>query len=162
MSSVRVTASHEPLGSAGCGSASPFAPGRTSVARANFKGSAWLYRVYVPRAYDPSTPLPLIVQHPGWGMSAKDEEEGAGITQLADALGFLSVTAQGQGDNDAWGGPWYSWNAVGTTRSPGPAGPICTQAANSPSYCYTSCAPCGDAHVGIGTGLRVRSQAATL
>merc|ERR1719440_528576 len=46
-------------------------------------------------------------------------------------------------DNSHGGGPWYSWNAVGTTQSPGPAGATCTQAANAPSYCYQSC-PCRD------------------
>ena len=41
------------------------------------------------------------------------------------------------------GGPWYSWNAVGTTQSPGPGGYTCTTKANYPEYCYTSCDGCG-------------------
>eukprot|EP00966_Prymnesium_polylepis_P335868 7391197-Prymnesium_polylepis.1 len=72
-------------------------------------------------------------------MSAKSEEAGAGITLYAESEGFISVTPQGMNDNPNYGGPWYSWNAAGTTQSPGPGGPTCTQAASAPSYCYTSC-----------------------
>eukprot|EP00746_Dinoflagellata_sp_MGD_P129040 gnl/MRDRNA2_/MRDRNA2_63299_c0_seq2.p1 gnl/MRDRNA2_/MRDRNA2_63299_c0~~gnl/MRDRNA2_/MRDRNA2_63299_c0_seq2.p1 ORF type:complete len:538 (+),score=70.55 gnl/MRDRNA2_/MRDRNA2_63299_c0_seq2:153-1616(+) len=77
-------------------------------------------------------------------MKAKTEEQGCGIGLYADEGGFISVTPQGMNDNPSWGGPWYSWNAVGSTQSPGPAGPTCTKAASDPSYCYTSCKPCTD------------------
>jgi len=100
--------------------------------------------VYVPSNYEKNTPMPIILQFPGWTMSAKQEEAGAGITARADHLGFISVTPQGAGDNSNYGGPWYSWNAVGSTQSPGPAGPTCTQAGNNPSYCYESCGSCKD------------------
>ena len=53
-----------------------------------------LIQVYVPKSYDAKTPLPLIIQHPGWGLSAKSEEAGAGITGYADSSQFISVTAQ--------------------------------------------------------------------
>jgi len=77
-------------------------------------------------------------------MSAQGEETGAGITLFAESKGFISVTPQGMNDNSHYGGSWYSWNAVGSTQSPGPAGPTCTSAANAPTYCYNSCAPCRD------------------
>merc|ERR1719160_2247822 len=77
-------------------------------------------------------------------MNAKTEEKGCGITLYADQNGFISVTPQGMNDNPNYGRPWYSWNCVGTTQSPGPGGPTCTQKANYPSYCYTSCKPCTD------------------
>ena len=140
LTSVRYdAATHRPKGSAGCGQASPYKLGVTTVATAKHGGAEWTFRVYVPAAYDSSTPLPLILQHPGWGVSAASEEEGAGITALADRLGFVSVTPQGMDDNSHNGGPWYSWNAVGSTRSPGPDGPTCTADANYPTYCYESC-----------------------
>lgn len=88
--------------------------------------------------------MPLILQHPGWGMTARSEENGAGITGYAESKGFISVTPQGGNDNHHSGGPWYSWNAVGTTQSPGAAGATCTSEANFPSYCYHSCKPCSD------------------
>eukprot|EP00440_Ansanella_granifera_P039911 gb/GFBE01043287.1/.p1 GENE.gb/GFBE01043287.1/~~gb/GFBE01043287.1/.p1 ORF type:complete len:577 (+),score=93.70 gb/GFBE01043287.1/:1-1731(+) len=130
---------HQPRKSAGCGKKSPYAAGKTTAVTATYAGTRWHYRIYVPAAYDRNTPLPVILQFPGWGMSAKVEENGAGISALADRLGYISVTPQGKDDNDNWGGPWYSWNAVGSTQSPGPAGPTCTWAANHADYCYSSC-----------------------
>ena len=139
-SSVRYDpASHVAKGSSGCGSKSPYPLGKTTVATGEYAGVKWTFRVYVPSSYDKSTPVPLVLQHPGWGMSAQQEEKGAGITTYAEKEGFISVTPQGMNDNPNYGGPWYSWNAVGSTQSPGPAGATCTSAANYPSYCYTSC-----------------------
>jgi len=131
-------------GSSGCGKTSPYKAGKTSVATGTYAGVSWTWRVYVPKTYDSNKPYPLIIQHPGWGMNAKSEESGAGITGYADTYGFISVTAQGGNDNPNSGGPWYSWNAAGTTQSPGPGGPTCTSAASAPSYCYTSCGSCSD------------------
>lgn len=103
----------------------------------------WTYLVYMPKEYDSKTPMPLIVHHHGWGLTAKAEEKGAGIAALADKLGVIVVTPQGMGDNTHAGGPWYSWNAVGSTQSPGPGGDTCTSKANHGSYCYTSCGKTG-------------------
>jgi polyhydroxybutyrate depolymerase len=133
---------HQAIKSSGCGKSSPYSAGKTVTATATYVGIKWTYLIYVPSSYDKNTPMPLILQHPGWGMTAKQEESGAGITSWAESKGFISVTPQGNGDNTNRGGPWYSWNSVGTTQSPGPAGATCTSAANYPSYCYTSCSPC--------------------
>lgn len=142
--SIRFDAKKHVAGkSSGCGNPSPYTPGQTTVARGTYDGVDWLYRIYVPQAYDPNVAWPLILQFPGWGVSAAVEEKGAGITQRADSLGYISVTPQGMNDNSHWGGPWYSWNAVGSTQSPGKAGPTCTSAASTQSYCYSSC-PCQD------------------
>jgi len=137
-------ATHVPRASAGCGKPSPYRAGVTSVATGTYAGVKWTYRIYVPKSYSNKEPMPLILQHPGWGMDARSEESGAGITLFAEKRGFISVTPQGGSDNPNWGGPWYSWNAVGTSQSPGPAGPTCTQKANHPDYCYTSCNKCSD------------------
>lgn len=48
---------------------------------------------------------------------------------------------QGSGDYHGKGGPWYSWNAAGSTQSPGTEGPTCTEKATS-AHCYTSCGQC--------------------
>lgn len=135
---------HVPVHSSGCGKNSPYTRGRTSVVQGKYAGVTWTYRVYVPKSYDQHKPMPVIVQHPGWGMTAKIEQNGCGITLYAENLGFISVTAQGGNDNPNPYGPWYSWNAAGTTQSPSSsAGPTCTRKASAPSYCYTSC-PCTD------------------
>ena len=130
---------HSPRGSAGCGSASPYKLGKTTTVKGKYAGVTWKYLVYVPKQYDRHTPMPLIVHHHGWGLTAEAEEKGAGITALADKLGFISVTPQGMNDHSHAGGPWYSWNVVGSTDSPGPAGATCTDKASHNEYCYSSC-----------------------
>merc|ERR1719453_1528314 len=131
---------HTPVKSTGCGKKPTYPRGKTVAVQGTFSDgykNTWL--VYLPSHYDENTPIPLIVHHHGWGMSMTAEEAGAGITALADQKNFISITPQGPGDNTHNGGPWYSWNAVGTTQSPGPAGPTCTEKANHPGFCYTSC-----------------------
>jgi len=137
------TQTHQSKSSLGCGKPSPYVPGKTSVAKGKYAGSTWTFRVYVPRNYDDTKPMPLVIQHPGWGVDARREERGCGITLYADKVGFISVTAQGADDNTHNGGPWYSWNAAGTSLSPGRTGATCTSAANAESYCYSSCS-CSD------------------
>jgi len=134
---------HVPVASNGCGKYSPYTLGKTTSATGTYAGAKWTFRVYVPTSYDSYTPMPVIIQHPGWGLDAKSEESGAGITKFAERDGFISVTAQGGDDNDNYGS-WYSWNAVGSTQSPGPAGATCTTAASNSQYCYTSCGYCSD------------------
>lgn len=130
---------HVPVGSTGCGKPTPYTPGQSVTATGKYNDVNWTWIVYVPKSYDNKKPYPVVIQHPGWCMSADAEEAGAGITLYADDLEFISVTAQGDGDNRNPGGPWYSWNAAGTAESPGPDGPTCTNAAADESYCYDSC-----------------------
>jgi poly(3-hydroxybutyrate) depolymerase len=145
---------HQAIRSSGCGKDSPYPLGERVERTKMSVGVLWTFRIHVPKGYDKDTPMPLIFQHPGWGVDAKYEEKHAGITGLADSRGFISVTPQGMNDNkDKAGGPWYSWNVVGSTQSPGQAGPTCTDKtmingkvanASHPTYCYESCAPCLD------------------
>lgn len=131
--------SHVPHASSGCGGSSPYSSGKTTAATATYGGIKYTYRVYVPKSYDSNNPMPLITQHPGWGMSAKSEQSGSGVCDNADSMGYICVVPQGDGDNSNRGGPWYSWNAAGTVFSPGAEGPTCTSAGSNPSYCYNSC-----------------------
>jgi poly(3-hydroxybutyrate) depolymerase len=132
-------ATHQPLASTGCGKQTKLPRGSSKQMTGTFGGVEFTWRIHLPKDYDENTPHALIVHHPGWGLSASAEEAGAGISILSDSRHFISVTAQGPGDNTHGGGPWYSWNAVGTTQSPGPAGPTCTEKADHPAFCYTSC-----------------------
>ena len=54
-----------------------YPPGQSVAAKGTYAGVVYHYRVYVPAAYDPATPLPLILQHPGWGLSAPRRGRGA-------------------------------------------------------------------------------------
>lgn len=130
---------HNPVKSSGCGQSSPYQNGKTTSTVATFGGVQYTYRVYVPSKYDENTPMPLIFQHHGWGMTAQSEQSGSGVCDYADAEGYICVVPQGLGDNSNRGGPWYSWNAVGSTHSPGPEGPTCTNKGSHAKYCYDSC-----------------------
>ena len=132
-------ASHLAKPSSGCGKQSPYKAGATTVAKGKYAGVEWTYRVRMPKDYDPKTPVPLVVHAHGWGLTAKAEEHGSGLGDYADSHHFIAVFPQGMNDNAHKGGPWYSWNCVGSTGSPGPAGATCTSAANFAEYCYTSC-----------------------
>ena len=92
--SVLVDDAHVAIGSSGCGKSSPYATGRTTTATGKYAGVTWTFRVYVPRSYNGKTPMPLILQHPGWGMSASSEESGAGISGYAEQLGFKRIDIQ--------------------------------------------------------------------
>lgn len=135
---------HIPRASSGCGSSSPYSAGKTTSATGTYGGVKYTYRVYVPKNYNKNTPMPLITQHNGWGVSASAEQSGSGVCLNADKDGYICVLPQGAADNSHSGGPWYSWNAAGTTQSPGPQGATCTNAASAPSYCYNSCNGCPD------------------
>ena len=136
---------HVPVPSSGCGKPSIYALGRTSIAKVQYAGTEWEYRIYVPSTYSSNEPLPIIIQHPGWGLTAEEEQIGCGITLYAEERRFISVTAQGADDNAHPGGPWWSWNAAGTSISPGPAGPTCAPwSQNTSLYCYESCEPCSE------------------
>jgi poly(3-hydroxybutyrate) depolymerase len=118
--------------------------GQSTEVKGKYGGIEYTWRVYVPSTYEESTPVPLVTQHHGWGMTASSEESGSGISLYAEQYGFIAVFPQGQGDNVHKGGPWYSWNVVGSTLSPGPEQPTCTEKAGTSDYCYESCGACGD------------------
>lgn len=143
--SVRYNAAtHVAVKSSGCGSSSPYTAGKTTATTGTYGGVKYTYRVYVPSNYSKNTAMPLVTQHNGWGVSAKSEESGSGITTYAEQYGFIAVYPQGSGDNSNRGGPWYSWNAAGTTLSPGPKQATCTKSAGTSQYCYNSCNGCND------------------
>lgn len=94
------------------------------------------WRLHVPASYDPDQASPLIVSTHGWGGDGQQEERSNGLTTTAARTSAIVVFPDGASDNSNRGS-WGSWNVVGSTRSPGPEGPICYQGDNS--YCYDSC-----------------------
>jgi poly(3-hydroxybutyrate) depolymerase len=130
--------------STGCGKSSPYTVGKSTEVTGTYGGVKYTWRVYVPSSYSENTPMPLVTQHHGWGMTAKSEESGSGISIYAEQYGYIAVYPQGSDDNPNRGGPWYSWNAVGSTLSPGPNQATCTQQASNKQYCYDSCGQCSD------------------
>ena len=127
--------------SRGCGNKSPVKVGGSSSMSGNLVDGSRTWRVYVPSSYRESVAVPLVVSTHGWGGDGSQEERSTGLNNQADKSGFIVVYPDGLGDNSGRGS-WGSWNAVGSTQSPGPQGKTCS--VNLPSYCYNSCNGCGE------------------
>ena len=88
----------------------------------------------LPQDYDASTPVPLILYMHGWG---GDASEGDAFASTARKKGIATAALEG-------GGPagWQSWNAGGSSSSPGPRGATCKP--GSTDYCsyYTDTCDC--------------------
>ena len=79
----------------------------------------------LPQDYDASTPVPLVLYMHGWG---GDASEGDAFASTARKRGVATLALEG-------GGPegWQSWNAGGSSSSPGPRGATCKP--GSTDYC---------------------------
>ena len=88
----------------------------------------------LPQDYDYETPVPLILYMHGWG---GDASEGNDFATAARKKGIATAALEG-------GGPagWQSWNAGGSSSSPGPRGATCKP--GSTDYCtyYTETCEC--------------------
>jgi polyhydroxybutyrate depolymerase len=84
-----------PLVSAGCGRPAPFSPGSSQDERISAGGLARLYRLHIPRGYQPSHAYPLLLSLHGNGSSARTMERLTGFSTLADRADFIAVYPQG-------------------------------------------------------------------
>jgi polyhydroxybutyrate depolymerase len=76
-------------------------PGETR-AMLTHAGRAREYLIYVPRGYDNTRPVPLVLNFHGATMTAEQQRDFSGMNATADAKGFVVVYPQGVGN---------SWNA---------------------------------------------------
>ena len=101
----------------------------------------------LPQDYDYETPVPLILYMHGWG---GDASEGDAFASTARKKGIATAALEG-------GGPagWQSWNAGGSSSSPGPRGATCKP--GSTDYCsyYTDTGATAMHRTGAG-GRRVK------
>ena len=88
----------------------------------------------LPQDYDASTPVPLILYMHGWG---GDASEGDAFASTARKKGIATAALEGSGPEN-----WKSWNAGGSSSSPGPRGATCKP--GSTDYCtyYTETCEC--------------------
>lgn len=94
----------------------------------------------LPKKYDENEPIPLVISTHGWGGDGLEEQRYSGLVEEASKRSeFIAVFPDGFADNTQRGN-WGSWNAVGSTQSPGPKGHICYK--GDASYCYESCNGC--------------------
>ncbi len=88
--------------STGCDASAEVPTAGSSDEQLAFDGTDRVYRRFVPAAYEPGAPVPLVVDLHGLTMSADMEAAVTGMEPLADEEGFLVVTPQGLGDIPFW------------------------------------------------------------
>lgn len=78
----------------------------------------------------------------GWKSDGHWQMSNVNGNQIANESGFIHVYPDGMGDNPSstLDDEWRSWNAVGSTLSPGPVGPTCNGDHSGDGLCYSSCA----------------------
>jgi poly(3-hydroxybutyrate) depolymerase len=106
------------------------------------------YHLCLPSTYttnsndgDSTKAFPIILNFHGWGTPSSVDIGQAGVWDAVQAEGAepaIVVHPQGYADNTK-PSVWYSWHVNGTSESPGPAGPTCTQVGGTSFYCYESC-----------------------
>jgi dienelactone hydrolase len=96
----------------------------------HFDGTYEMHTFTIPANYSSEVPTPLLIYFHGWG---GDHKECGNLCRQASEHGFITA---------ALSGIEQSWNGVGTTDSPGPAGSTCESTA--PNYCEEDCNGCAD------------------
>lgn len=69
---------------------------QTSVERSlMFEGNTRNYRIFIPRSYDASRPVPLVLNLHGYGSNAVEQELYSNLRGVADTAGFIIVHPNG-------------------------------------------------------------------
>lgn len=84
-----------PLATTGCGKEPPFGAGRTEEMTLLSGGLQRMFRLHLPAGYNPSRPTPLVLNLPGHGESALQQERYSQYSALADQQNFIVVYPQG-------------------------------------------------------------------
>eukprot|EP00041_Stephanoeca_diplocostata_P015918 m.308780 g.308780 ORF g.308780 m.308780 type:complete len:382 (+) comp20192_c0_seq3:225-1370(+) len=139
--------------SSGCGSKSPVPPGsQYQRQHLNHDGLSREYLVYIPSTYQPTSATPLVLAFHGYHNDARDVLDSGFLMGVAEDNGFIIVAPEGHDDLQANNRgnsttrtdsleTSRSWNAAGSTLSPGAYGPTCTDWADPDlDLCYISCA----------------------
>ena len=128
-----VAAPFSEAGSAGCGKETKIKTGKLSQSKKLIvDGINREYFVYLPSFYNTSSsPLPVVVVYHGWSRTGNSNLEETGFMTAAEN-GFVVLSPSGYADGGSG-----SWNANGTSSSPGPDGPTCYS--GDTGLCYDSC-----------------------
>lgn len=146
---VSVVASLVATASSGCGSNAP-SSGKKYFTDQNKQRE---YFINVPSGYNKNTPTPVVILFHGWGYSGAEWYSGGGwgavsATPTSNSKNFILIAPTGLTDSSLRGncdngGGYCSWNAAGTTGSPGPMGKTCNTKKQKENYCYYDTCPQG-------------------
>ncbi len=115
--------------SVGCGQAPPLAPGESGTFSMTAAELEREYVLHLPPTYEAGRPASLVLDFHGYTGTATGEENYTGLSRHADAHDFIVVYPQGTSFVAGVGDPITSWNDLAGSVSPGPEGPICSEAA---------------------------------
>jgi len=109
------------------------------------------YALYVPKAYNPDSPMPLLLDFHGFYDDDDSEAHEDGVHWTAELEGFAVAYPNGLADNpDDPSDWWNSWNGGGTSGSDaGLYGQTCIKD-HSKYPCYRSCARAGVCKINEG------------
>lgn len=100
------------------------------------------YRVHIPPGYYAPrarrVAFPVVIDFHGYSLWDWADEEVTGLLEVADKRDFVAVFPEGMTDTEVLLTDGMSWNAAGTTGSPGKYGVTC-QSNHSGYPCYKSC-----------------------
>ena len=94
---------HVPYASKGCGANNnPYTPGKSVTATGTYAGVTWTYRVYLPKSYTGTEPLPLIIQRRAHSLRVDPQRQqqpsaSSRASKLAAALAKASASAAAAG-----------------------------------------------------------------
>jgi polyhydroxybutyrate depolymerase len=117
-------------GTKGCGVTSPVTPGASRMFVLRVGGLDRRYLVHLPPDYDTRRPVSLVLDFHGLGGDSASEEIYTGLSDHADRHGYVVVYPESTGFLDEDGRMYTTWNDRAGNASPGPEGPICTEAAS--------------------------------
>lgn len=100
---ARVGAKVQPRPSEGCGS-SKFARGEQRVDTTSGGVERWYFR-YLPRVYDGTTALPIVLDLHGHSEGALVHRANSALGTFGHTHGFITVTPQGSGQESRWDTP---------------------------------------------------------
>lgn len=124
--------------SPGCGLAPPVEAGKTTTRRLQVDGLEHVYLLRLPANYHAARPVPLVVSHGGWGVTASQDEALSGLSTVAEAESLAVAYVRGYDDNEHTGLRWTSFNTIGSVGST-PEAPTCLEGYGTARYCYASC-----------------------
>lgn len=87
--------------SAGCKGVPAVAPGDEEIHLTADGADRW-YRRHVPSSYDPTKPMPLVIDIHGYAEGAALHAQISGLAPYGDQHGFLTITPNGQGTPVHW------------------------------------------------------------
>jgi len=128
-STTSIAAGASARGSAGCGVAPPTTPGESARFTVRVGNLDREYLVHLPPAYDSRRPMSLVLDFHGYTGDAAGEELRTRLSAHADRHGYIVVYPQSTGFLAEDGRRITSWNDLAGSASPGPEGPICSEAA---------------------------------